>query len=296
MMRPVHPAVAALPLSEKGLVLGALLARMSPDTFLTRFGEEAGARGRSALEALAGETRSARAATLAELIALVQAPVPAGIERVHPDWLRERLAPEPSAVIRLVVAGLPAEVQRVADEILRGRADQRTTGEGAFAAGAAELRRHVFAGLVPLAPPGAPTGPVASALVPLPFVALAEAIQRRGVETLGISLRGAPPAIVARAATGLGEGLAPALLDAAARPGPTEERNRARRLVAEVAGEKPAIHPADLAAHLGTRALAAALVPEGRDAALAIAQRLPVTVGRRLLSFFDEAHASSVTE
>ena len=38
MMPPVHPAVAALRLSEKGLVLGALLARMPPETFLTRFG------------------------------------------------------------------------------------------------------------------------------------------------------------------------------------------------------------------------------------------------------------------
>jgi hypothetical protein len=293
MMPPVHPTVAALPLTEKGLVLGALLARMPPEAFLTRFAGEGGARGRSALEALAAESRSARAATLAELIALVRAPVPAGLERVHPGWLRERLSAEPSPVIRLVVGGMPPEVQRVAEEILRERAGQRPGQphdvDGPFAAGAAELRRHVFAGLVPLAPPGAPTGPVAAPLVALPFAAVVEAIERRGAETLGISLRGAPGPVVARAAASVGEGLARALLDAAARSGPTLERDTARRLVERVAAEKPV----DLAAHLGARALAVALVPEGRDAALAVAQRLAPTVGRRLLAFFDEAVAEA---
>lgn len=297
-MPPVHPAVAALPLTEKGLVLGALLARTPPETFVTRFAGAAGARGRAALEALAGETRSARAATLAELIALVRAPVPAGLERVHPGWLRERLLAEPSPVIRLVVAGLPAEVQRVAEEILGERAGQRSAGAGPWAAGAAELRRHVFAGLVPLAAPGAPTGPVAGPLVSLPFAAVSEAIDRRGAETLGVSLRGAPAAVVARAAASVGDGLARALLEAAARPGPIDERDAARRLVERVAAEKPPTHPAkadlrggpgDLAAHLGARALARALVPEGRDAALAVAQRLAPALGRRLLAFFDEA-------
>jgi hypothetical protein len=298
---PVHPAVAALPLSEKGLVLGALLARMPPEAFVTRFAGGVGTRGGSALEALAAESRPTRAATLAELIALVRAPVPAGLERVHPGWLRERLLPEPSPVIRLVVAGLPAEVQAVAEEILRARADGRTGDQGPLAAGAAELRRHVFAGLVPLAPPGAPTGPVAAPLVSLPLAAITEALERRGAETLGVSLRGAPAATVARAAASLGAGLARALLDAAARPGPTQERDVARRLVERVAAEKPTTHPAnadlrggpgDLSAHLGARALALSLVPEGHDAALAVAQRLAPPLGRRLLAFFDEALAS----
>lgn len=287
-MPPVHPAVAALPLTEKGLVLGALLVRMSPETFLTRFAGAAGARGRSALEALAAETRSARAATLAELIALVRAPVPPGLERVHPGWLRERLAPEPSPVIRLVVAGLPAEVRRVAEEILRERAGEPIGGEESLAgraAGAAELGRHVFAGLVPLSPPGAPSGPVATPLVSLPFATVSEAIERRGAETLGISLRGAPAAVVARAAASVGDGLARVLMDAAARPGALEERDAARRMVERVAAEKPT----DLAANLGARALALALMPEGRDAAQAVAQRLAPALGRRLLAFFDEA-------
>jgi hypothetical protein len=289
----VHPAVAALPFAEKGLILGALLARMAPQTFATRFGGPAGARGRSALEALGEESRSARAATLAELIALVRAPVPAGIERVHPGWLRERLAPESSAVIRAVADGLPAEVRRVADELLAERGERSTgpgpaaTGPGPAlsAVGVAELRRQVFGGLVPLGDSGGPTGPTAAPLMALPLGAVCAAIELRGAETLGVSLRGAPRPVVARAAASVGDRLARALLDAAARPGPIEERDAARRLVEEVAAEKPA----DLAAYLGGRALAIALVPEGRDAVLTVAQRLPPEIGRRLLAFADRA-------
>ncbi|HVV48305.1 MAG TPA: hypothetical protein VHO06_01480, partial [Polyangia bacterium] len=85
----MHPAVAALPFAEKGLVLGALLARTPPEAFAARFPGAPG--GRAALAALAAETRTARAAALAELLALVRAPVPAGLERAHPGWLRERL-------------------------------------------------------------------------------------------------------------------------------------------------------------------------------------------------------------
>ncbi|HEY6475088.1 MAG TPA: hypothetical protein VI456_00815 [Polyangia bacterium] len=286
----MHPAVAALPFGEKGLVLGALLARMPPESFLTRFGAGAGVRGRSALEALGAESRSARAATLAELIALVRSPVPAGVERIHPDWLRERLTPEQSAVIRLVTAGLPAEVLRVAEEIMIARGEQSTGSATASAAGAAELRRHVFSGLVPLAEPGGPTGPIAAPLMSLPLAAVTEAIETRGAETLGISLRGAPSPVVARAAVNLGEQLARSLLEAAARAGSLEERAAARRLVEQVAGEKPrTLGASDLAARLGARSLAIALGPEGREAALAVGQRLPLTLGRQLLAFFDSA-------
>jgi hypothetical protein len=126
----------------------------------------------------------------------------------------------------------------------------------------------------------------------LPLGGVAEAIEMRGAETLGASLRGAPRPVVARAAASVGDRLARALLDAAARPGPTEERDAARRLAEKVAAEKPADLAADeLAAQLGARALALALAPEGRDAALAVAQRLPPELGRRLLAFFDSAFA-----
>jgi hypothetical protein len=283
----VHPAVAALPYGEKGLVLGALLARMPPDVYAVRYSGAVGDRGRAALEALSGGHRGARASSLAALISLVRAPIPAGVERIHPGWLRERLAAESSAVIRAVTAGLPPEVRRVADEVLSQRQDDQEASLGAAtlpAAAVAELCRRVFAGLVPLADLGAPAGPEAAALMTLSFTAVQEAIERRGAETLGVSLRGAPAAVVARAAAYLNGRLARALLDAAADSGPPEARAAARRLVERVAAEKPS----DLAAHLGARALAVALIAEGGDAVQAIAQRLPPALGRRLSAFSND--------
>jgi hypothetical protein len=282
----VHPAVAALPFAQKGLVLGAILARMPPEAFGARFPDAAGRQGQAALEALGAGPRAARASTLASLLSLVRAPVPAGIERVHPAWLRERLVPESSAVIRGVQGaagdrdGLPAEVRRVAQQILTERGEASSQGVAISAAGAAELRRRVFAGLVPLAELGAPTGAEAAPLMTLSFAALEEAIEARGAETLGVSLRGAPPAVVARAAANLGGRLARILLDAAAQAGPADTREAARQLVARVATEKPV----DLAAHLGARALAVALATEGDDLS-AVAQRLPPALGRRLIAF-----------
>ena len=283
--------MAALPFGQKGLVLGALLARMPPETFAARF---ASRQAQAALESLGAASRAARAATVAELISLARAPVPAGIQRVHPGWLRERLAPESSAVIRALQGApgdrdvLPPEVLRVAQEILTERGEP-SQGVAISAGGAVELRRRVFSGLVPLAEPGGPTGPVAAPMMTLSFAAVVEAIEARGAETLGVSLRGAPPATVARAAAGLGGRLARPLLDAAAQPGPPEAREAARRMVARVAAQKPV----DLAAHLGAQALAVALTA---DDVLAVAQRLPPALGRRLLAFAAEAALQSEAE
>lgn len=279
---PVHPAVAALPFADKGLVLGALVAHMPPEAFAARFPGAAG--GQAALAALASETRTTRASTLAELLALVRAPVPAGIERIHPDWLRERLAAEPSPVVQAVSQALPPEVRQIADALLSERGESRAPTP-VPATAAAELGRRVFAALVPVAGPGAPAGPEAAPLMALPLAAVAEAVELRGAFTLGVSLRGAPGEVVGRAAANLGDRLAGALVEAAAKTGPAQARDAARRLVERVAGERPS----DLAAHLGARALAVALVPEGRDATQAVAQRLAPPLGRRLLAFAAEA-------
>jgi len=275
----VHRAVAGLPLAEKGLVLGALLARMPAASFAARFPGAPG--GRAAVEALGAEPRPVRAAVVAELMALVRAPVPAGVERIHPGWLRERLWPEPSPVIRAATLGLPPEVREVARALLRERDDGDDGPAEISAAGAAELRRRLFAGLVPLAGPGAPTGPEAAPLMALPLAAVEQALELRGAATLGASLRGAPGEVVARAAAGLGERLSGTLVAAAAQPGPPEARAAARVLAARAA----AARPADLAADLGARALAAALAREGAGAVQAVAQRLPPPLGRRLLRF-----------
>lgn len=284
----MHPVVAALPFEEKGLVLGALLARMSPEAASARFGGDTGARCRTALEAIGAEPRAGRAAALAALLALVRAPVPAGLERIHPGWLRERFVSESSAVIRAVTDGMPVEVRRVAHEVLAERAEDPNGPAPTLAtAGLAGLRRNLFAGLVPIAGPGHPAASGVHGLLALSFAALEETIELRGAETIGTSLQGAPSTVVARAAAGLGGRQARVVLDAATRPGPIEAREAARRLVGATASEKPA--DANLAWDLGARALAAELAAEGTAALLAVAQRMPPERGRRWLEYAGEA-------
>jgi len=280
----VIPAVAALSLEEKGLVLGAALARTSPAEIAARATGAAGARCAAALAALGDETRTARAAEIAALAALVQAPVPAGIDRVHPDWLRERLEREPSAIVRAVATGLPDVVRGVAADVLRARGEDTGRSQPeAGGPGVAALQRVVFAGLVPLAGAGAPSTPLARELAALAPDEIVRAIETRGAEALGRSLRGAPAGVVARAAASLGEALAPVVLAAARGAAGDDDaapRDRARAMV-EAAGV-PATGEAAFA--IGAQATAALLEDEGDAALLAVAQRLPPALGRRLLA------------
>jgi len=285
--------VAALSLEEKGFVLGAALARTTPDDAAARVPGPGGARCAAALAALADEPRGARAAALAGLTALVRAPVPAGIERVHPDWLRERLEAETSAVVRAVTAQLPdaadaadaAEaVRRIAAGVLSARGEEaRGPTPDAGAPGVQALQRAVFAGLVPLAGPGAPATPMARELAALEPGELRRAIEVRGAEALGRSLRGAPDALIARAAAAVGGALATVVMEAADGDGQDAARERARALVA-AAGAPDA---ADAAFAIGVHALADALTSEGEAALAAVAQRLPPAQGRLLLAAAD---------
>jgi hypothetical protein len=280
----VHPSLLALPLEEKGLVLAALLARTSAATVRERFHGASGARCAEALEALAGEPKPVRAAAIAALIALVRAPVPAGVERIHPDWLRERFSQETAPVLRAVAADLPPDVQRIAQATLAARGQTEAAAALLGSEGVAALRRGLFAGFVPLAGPGAPAGPVARALLELEGDALVAAIDRRGAETIGTSLRRAPGPVIARAAAALGGPLADRVVEAAARGGAPEERDAARAIVAAT---QPGA-PAEKVRAIGLRAIAAALAEEGSSegssAVVAVAERLPPAVGRELLA------------
>jgi hypothetical protein len=108
--------------------------------------------------------------------------------------------------------------------------------------------------------------------------ALDRELRRRGAEILGVSLRGAAKETIARAAAAAGPELAPVLLEGAAREGSREERDAARDLVA--AADTSAAR--DIFVELGLRALAASLAAEGASAIEAVAQRMPLAIGRRL--------------
>jgi hypothetical protein len=141
----------------------------------------------------------------------------------------------------------------------------------------------VFAGLVPLAGAGAPTTPIARELAALPAAEIVRAIELRGAEALGRSLRGAPATVVARAAASVSEALAAVVLEAARDDGDEGEskaRDRAREIVA-AAGVAAG---GEAAFAIGAHAVAALLEAEGAAAVMAIAQRLPLAAGRRLLA------------
>jgi hypothetical protein len=287
----MHPALATLPPEEKGFALAAALARTPPAEAARRLAGAAGARCAAALEALAQTERAVRAAAIAELIAAARAPVPAGIEAVHPDWLRERFEAEPDAIVRTVTAGLPDVVRAIAAEVIRARGGDDTGAQAgaarddvADASAADGLRRAVFGGLVPLAGSGAPVSPIARELCAPSFAALVADVERRGAEVLGTSLRGAPSAVVARAAAALEPPLARAVIDAASRDGTAAARDNARRHVTSVGKHAST----EAVRELGVRAIAAALAGEGPAAVAAVAQRLPIRLGRVLLRAVQE--------
>jgi hypothetical protein len=282
----MHPALATLPPEEKGFALAAALTRTPPAEVARRLSGAAGARCAAALQALADADRTERAATIAELIALARAPVPAGIEAVHPDWLRERLEAEPDAIVIAVTAGLPDVVRAIAAKLLASRRGDRAAPHAAsardasFDTGAVDgLRRAIFGGIVPLTGPGAPVSALARELCALPFADLVADVERRGAEVLGTSLRGAPAPVVARAAAALEPPLARAVIDAASRDGTPAARDEARRRVAAV-GKRAS---GEAVRELGARSLAAALVGDGTAAVTAVAQRLSLALGRVLL-------------
>jgi hypothetical protein len=235
------------------------------------------------LEAWAALPPAARADEQEALAAGLAAPLPAGLERVHPGWLRRVLEGESSPLVRAAATGLPAEVARVADELLRAR------GESGRAADAIPdgprldgLRRRLFGALAPVPAPQGPGLPLARALCALPGAALLDEIDRRGAETLGLALAGAGPDVVARAAAGVGEPLARVVVGAARAGSDPTTRALARALVASV---RPDELVAGVARAVGLRVLARELRGEGAAAVAAVAQRLAPVVGDALIAF-----------
>jgi hypothetical protein len=259
-----------------------------------------GASCRAALTALASLPRAQRARVVAGLVQRVTASVPAGIAQVHPSWLRAALEGEATEVLGALTDGLPAPVREVAREIIAGRAEQLPVsfhpGEGEVgedperSAAWSDLRRAIFSALVnmPEAPPTAGSGGADPAewqrLALLPASALLEQLARDGSDLLGVSLAGAPPAVVARAAARAGAGaLGDVVVAGSRRPSDAAERAHARALVtaAAVAGAAELALPPTQA--IGLLALAQRLISEPPEAMHAVAQRLPIAIGRVLL-------------
>jgi hypothetical protein len=233
--------------------------------------------------------RAERARSLSSLIRAARDPVPAGIERVHPGWLRAALESEATEILLAITDGLPAVVREVAREIVAARGDDGATPPPALVAAdrLAELRRVAFSSLVAM--PGASAGaarrdaPAWWRLAALPVEALVDEIARAGAEALGTSLAGAPRGVVARAAARSGDrALADAVLEAARRAPAERERAIARAAVAAAGGlaGASALGPAHA---VGLTILGQRLALESDEVVRVIAQRLPPAMGTTLL-------------
>jgi hypothetical protein len=299
----LSPALRAVVL---GLAVGGVRG-VDPLDGAARIAGPEGEACRSALRALDALPREARARCLAALARAAIEPVPAGIERVHPGWLRAALAGEATPILLAVTAGLPAVVVAVAAEIADGRAEAPALrAPAAVPPGPlAELRRALFARFVAM--PDPPLGPRAGepppswwrVLAALPADALAAEIARRGGETLGVSLQGAGPEVAARTAAGLGAAAARALRAAAAGPAVTAvERERARAFVVAAAAAmemevEDGARPAEPAEGVGVEVVAEALAGEPDEAGRVLAQRLSPALGRMLLRVRDRRRLSA---
>jgi hypothetical protein len=270
--------VAPLGAPERGFLLGALLLGQGP-ALAGALAEPSRGRCAPVMAALAGLSRAERAAVSARLAPELTASFPPRLAEVHPSWLREALAAEPSEIFPALLAGAPPAVRAAAAEVLGARGEPRLSPSPAALApeACAELQRLVFGGLAPaLERPGPAWLEALCALGP---EALLEEVLRRGAATLGASLAGTPLEARARAMAGVGPRWARVLEAAAAGEGGA--RAEAQADVAGAATER-ADTAAERLEQIGLRALARALAPEGPAAVQAVAMRLPARMGRRL--------------
>jgi hypothetical protein len=295
MTSAARPGISGLPEELGGLVLALALATPAgaedPEAWrreaAARVAGRAGELCRAALAELEAQPRAERAQTLSRLVQRVTAPVPAGIARVHPSWLRAALEGEATEVLVAVTGDLPAAAREVAGEIIEGRGDAVPLQDPVrVPAGTLdELRRAIFSGLVAMPDPvGAPAE--WQRLAALPGADLLGELARAGAEALGASLAGAPPAVLARAAVQAGDAWADTVLAAARREVTPELRARARALVAgaaSLAGAGAGVGALAPIQAAGLLELARHLSGELPSAARAVAQRLPLALGQILL-------------
>lgn len=270
------PDFGPLTAAERGFVLGATLLGLG----LEAGGRLAGAGGErcgSALRELAGLPRERKAGRLASFARDLGAAYPAGIDGVHPSWLRLALAAEPSDLLPALSAGGPPGLRAAAGDVLAGRSGQGPAPQPVPVTGelAAELRRAIFAALV------APTPEHPQGLLRFTGTALIEELRRLGAETLGASLAGAPSDVRARAIAGVGEAYAESVRASAEHADPAARRQGEVALKEATSGPVATIE--ERLESIGIAALIARLAHD-EEGARALAVRLPHHLGSRLWS------------
>jgi hypothetical protein len=220
-----------------------------------------------------------RERTLATWRAEAASGLASGIEQIHPSWIRDVLAEEPASLLEHVRESLPA-VLRPSLGAPRGRAGADPTAEIVNGVLGRDIVRIALAALAPLCEGG---GPLAERLSKLGFEALEDEIARTGASVLGRSLVGSAPAVCARAMALVGEPLATVIAQALGeRVSEDESRAASKRVAANV--DVSAQTPRQRLLFIGLASLKEALEAESPGSAARVAGRLPVELGRRLLT------------
>jgi hypothetical protein len=171
MATPAFPH-ATLSVEERGCLLGASLLGLEDPTGLPVSVE--------AWTALRALPKANRVALLAGWIADVLAPLPPGLERLHPSWMAEALASEPEDLWPALMIGLPNAAQVRA--CFPGKEIPEADGQAWHMDAVAEMQRHVFAGLADLCV--IPMGAIGARLCRLSSDELLTEVDRQGVDRL----------------------------------------------------------------------------------------------------------------
>jgi len=260
--------IGTLTPEERGFVAGMTLLGLEKPAVDRALAGEGAIRAWGELRDL---PRERRVTALPDLLRDVLSPLPAGVADLHPSWLREALAGEPAGLARALAEGTAAA----------GMAERDGEDWPLDPQVRRELLRLVLVSLESLTVE--PAGPLGRALAALEEAALELEVCRWGARAVGTSLAGAPLELRARAMASAGAPWSVEIASAAARPTEPAARERARRLVARAAG-LPALTPQHRLRAVGLLALGGALAAEGAASALRVAGRLPVELGRALLT------------
>jgi hypothetical protein len=273
---------------ERGFLVGVVLSGQPlTDDPAGMLAEPSAARCRQALEALAALPRAERVDLVKRLAGKLLAPPAARLERAHPGWLRRAMEEEPTGILLAVTEGLPAAVREVAAQIIEGRGEEPATcvPDEMSEEGRAELQRVVFGHLIAM-----PTArelaahalapPLAARLLEMSHGDLLAEVDRLGAETLGISLQGAPREVLARTAAHVGDPWGRVVIEFAQGAHAADQREPARRLVGSLDVSDTGL---PVTSAIGLAGLREELSTASDEIVVALAQRLPPTLGQSLL-------------
>ena len=221
-----------------------------------------------------------RAQVLSEWRSEAVSTLPRGFNRLHPSWIVAALVGEPAYLLRLVLPDLP-EPMRASVLAMPGIAGAQPATLWSVAS-KREVERIAFGWLAPLCE--SDCGPLADRLCGLALDDLLSEVTRRGARTVGQSLAGVAPSLLARAMAAAGEPWAQAIGE-----GSRETLSDADRKIAMAFAHTripdSARTPSERLLHIGLVALKSELAADHAGSRYRVAGRLPLSLGRPMIDW-----------